>query len=522
LIATVLQIAIGTTLAAVSEISRQLTNSPGTMRIALKIVAVCLVAMVLITALSSYLIARREFHRVKEQQQNDATRIGDLIRESVDLAYSSEGHQGIIKAIKTQAVESGHLQYRWVWFDVSANDPTHPAATLDSLNKILNGEMDSVVTTRNGKNNLNTYYPIDVNDPAAGKKRKGAIEVTDSLETAEQESWRTIKTGLGAMAAMTIFCIGFVSWAGIRMIGQPLAKLIELTRQIGNGVYDKPLQLQTKDEFGELALALNTMGQKISQQQHRIEDESAARISAMQQLRHADRLKTVGRLAAGIAHEIGTPLNVVSGRAGLIRSGKLSQQELEESAAAIQSESNRIAGIVRQLMDFARHNPPKRTSTDLRVLIERTIELLKTLAAKNGVTLELKIASESPFTAFADESQIQQVLTNLIMNAIQAMPDGGNVEIQVENVQMNLQPEDASAPFVQIEIRDQGTGMDAETLDQVFEPFFTTKEVGQGTGLGLSIAHGIVEEHAGRIEVESEPDVGTTFRVLLPKVNFEN
>jgi signal transduction histidine kinase len=485
------------------------------MKLAFKIVAVCLLAMILVTALSSYLIARREYNRVKDLQQSEVTKVANMIRESVDLAYKQAGHQGIVQAIKTQTLESGQLRYRWVWFDVSVNDPNRPAASMDSLDNILHGKMDSVVSTRDGKNNLHTYYPLDVSDNA-GQTRKGAIEVSGSLESAEQEAWQTIKTGLVAIVAISVFSIAFIAWAGYRMIGRPLTRLIDQTRLIGDGIYDRPIEPRPDGELGELAIALENMGQKISEQQHRIENESAARLSTLEQLRHADRLKTVGRLAAGLAHEVGTPLNVVSGRAALIRSGKLSEQELEESAEAIQSESNRIAAIVRQLLDFARHNPPKRASVDLRILVERTTGLLKTLAARSGVALEPKTVGDPPFTGFVDESQIQQVLTNLIVNAIQAMPEGGNVQIELENTD---QANDAGVKtgFVQVTVRDQGVGMDDLTREQIFEPFYTTKEIGQGTGLGLSIAHGIVEEHGGQIIVDSEAGVGTTFRVLLPK-----
>ncbi|MGI9504701.1 MAG: sensor histidine kinase, partial [Geminicoccaceae bacterium] len=114
-----------------------------------------------------------------------------------------------------------------------------------------------------------------------------------------------------------------------------------------------------------------------------------------------------------------------------------------------------------------------------------------------------------PFTAYVDESQIQQVLTNIIVNATQAQTDGGQIDIRLENVNENQ--------FVQIEIKDDGPGMDRETLNHVFEPFYTTKDVGEGTGLGMSIAYGIITEHGGQISVESQPGSGTIFRILLPK-----
>ena len=470
------------------------------------------------------MIARREIERVKERQQKDAHRIADMVGESLNLAYQREGQQGIVKAIKTQTIETGALRYRWVWFDVSVNDPDRPAAPMDSLDKVLAGDMDSVVSTDGGRQSLHTYSPLEVNDEA-GEKRKGAIEVSGSLESAQQEAWRTIKIGLFAVAAMTLFCIGFVTLAGVRMIGRPLDKLIRQTRKIGDGNYQQSEQLVSKDEFGELSQALNSMASKISDQQQRLTDESAARIETLEQLRHADRLKTVGRLAAGLAHEIGTPLNVVSGRAGLIKSGKLSPQEMEESADAIQSESNRIAAIVRQLMDFARHNSPNRTSVDLRVVVDHTVELLKTLGEKSSVELETNYLGDPPFTANVDSSQIQQVLTNLIVNSIQAMPGGGKIEISIQNVisqhdvdNANDASDGKSDAYVEVKIIDGGSGMDEATMKHIFDPFFTTKETGEGTGLGLSIAHGIVEEHGGEIEVDSKPGEGTTFRVLLPKL----
>ncbi len=352
------------------------------MKLALKLVAVCLVAMILITAFSSYFIAQREYRLVKETQESNAQRIAGLIRESLELAYNNEGSQGIVKVIKTHAVDSGDVKYRWVWFDVSVSDSNRPSAPLPSLAKIMEGQMDSVVSERDGPNELLTYYPFDVKDQAAGKSRKGAMEIAGSLARAEREAWDTAKTGLYAMIAMTAFCLAFIALAGIRFIGRPLKSLTDQTRLIGEGIYDQPLQLKSTDEFGELAMALNAMSEKISGQR--------------QQLRHADRLKTVGRLAAGVAHEMGTPLNVISGRAGLMRSGKLTPQEMDESAAAIQSEANRIAGIVRQLMDFARLNAPHKASRDLRIAVDRTVELLRTIAEKNSVTMETCLAEQSP------------------------------------------------------------------------------------------------------------------------------
>jgi signal transduction histidine kinase len=238
----------------------------------------------------------------------------------------------------------------------------------------------------------------------------------------------------------------------------------------------------------------------------------------MEQLRHADRLKTVGRLASGIAHELGTPLNVVSGRAELIASGKLVGNEITGSAAAIKAEAEKMTGIIRQLLDFARANSPHKAPADLWQVVSQTVGLLRALAEKRKARLCF-VPGSDPAVAEVDAAQIQQVLTNLIVNAIQAMPEGGEVNIHVRR-QAARDPgsrEDRQEAYFAIEVRDQGVGIAAENIQHLFEPFFTTKGVGEGTGLGLSIAYGIVQEHGGWIDVTSRPDEGSCFTVFLPE-----
>ncbi len=175
----------------------------------------------------------------------------------------------------------------------------------------------------------------------------------------------------------------------------------------------------------------------LAESQRKLREESAARIAAIEQLRHADRLKTVGRLASGIAHELGTPLNVVAGRAGLIASGKLDAAEIAQSAAAIRSEADKMTRIIRQLLDFARTGTPRKQPIDLRSVVRQTIDLLGAIAEKQKVRLQLEPSGEDA-VADIDTGQIQQVLTNLTMNAIQAMPQGGPVEFRVGR--RNVQP----------------------------------------------------------------------------------
>jgi signal transduction histidine kinase len=308
-----------------------------------------------------------------------------------------------------------------------------------------------------------------------------------------------------------------VTLFGIRVVGRPLKQLIEKTRRIGLGDLTGALRLQSRDELGELATSLNAMCEQLSASREQIHEEATARVEAVDQLRHADRLRTVGRLASGLAHELGTPLNVVAGRAGLISSGKLSDKEIVESAETIRDESHRMTGIIRQLLDFARRSTPQPTSTDLRKIAEGTLDMLTALADKSDVRLKID-CEETSFPIRLDVEQLQQVLSNLVINAIQSMPQGGIVTVGLHKETEPLPSDGAemTAPYYCLTVADQGAGISPDILDHLFEPFFTTKQVGEGTGLGLSISYGIIKEHGGWIDVKSDEGKGSCFSVYLP------
>ena len=245
--------------------------------------------------------------------------------------------------------------------------------------------------------------------------------------------------------------------------------------------------------------------------------ESDAKLKALNELRHADRLKTVGRLAAGVAHELGTPLNVISGRPHLMMSEDIGRGKLERNIAIIEDQVDRMTAIIQGLLDFARPHPMATSEHELGPVLTRTMELLQPLGKKNAVSFSCRLP-EKPIVARIDLAQIQQVTTNLLLNAIQAMPHGGMVEMSVENVTASSpdEQERGARPWACISISDDGPGISPETMAHLFEPFFTTKDVGEGTGLGLSIVYGIVSEHGGWITVDSQEGKGSCFRVFLP------
>jgi signal transduction histidine kinase len=217
-----------------------------------------------------------------------------------------------------------------------------------------------------------------------------------------------------------------------------------------------------------------------------------------------------------MAHELGTPMNVVLARAELIGLESPSESTLT-SLKVIKSQIQTMSAMIRQLLDFGRRGRAHKQTLDLAELCEQTVQLLDPVARHQNVTIELA-SGDAAVMAEVDQSQIQQVISNIIENAIHAMPQGGMVTVRVEPGPFrptgNSRASDQLAARVSIE--DQGIGIPAENLGHIFDPFFTTKEVGKGTGLGLSIAYGIVQDHGGWIEVSSQPGEGSRFLIFLP------
>jgi len=229
------------------------------------------------------------------------------------------------------------------------------------------------------------------------------------------------------------------------------------------------------------------------------------RAELQEQLRHADRLATIGQLAAGAAHELNEPLGSILGFAQLAKDFPGIPVQAAEDMDKIVRSALHAREIIKKLMIFARQMPTNKARFDLNKLVREGFYFLESRCAKEGVEIERHLADDLPEIT-ADPSQIHQVLVNLMVNAVQAMPDGGKLTIRTHS----------GADHVFITVEDTGTGMSEDVLMHMFVPFFTTKEVGRGTGLGLSVVHGIVTSHGGKIRVESEQGRGSLFEVSLP------
>ncbi|MEJ2720362.1 MAG: ATP-binding protein, partial [bacterium] len=229
-----------------------------------------------------------------------------------------------------------------------------------------------------------------------------------------------------------------------------------------------------------------------------------------EQLRHADRLATIGQLAAGVAHELNEPLGNILGFAQLAKKSPDLPAQAEKDLLNIEAASLTAREIIRKLMTFARQLPPVKKRVNLNRLVTESVDFFETRCRKAGIELIVHLASDLP-PITVDPGQINQVLVNLVVNAIQAMPEGGTLTVETR----------VSSESVCLSVADTGTGIPSALTDRIFLPFFTTKDINEGTGLGLSVVHGIITSHGGRITFETEEGTGTRFRAYFPVAGVE-
>ncbi len=290
------------------------------------------------------------------------------------------------------------------------------------------------------------------------------------------------------------------------VVGRPIGALVDRARRIGKGDLGTEGRLDAADELRALWAELDAMCVGLAGANERAKAEADARARVTEQMRHAERLATVGKLAAGVAHELGTPLSVAAGHAEMIRLGEVKDAGIVTSAITVEDQIGRASKIVRQLLDFARRTGREHATSDPIVVAQQVSAMMESLARKRNVAIAIE-PSTGPALAEIAPERLAQVLTNLVGNALDASHNGGMVRVSVTR-------EDE---WVRIDVADQGAGIAKENLPRVFEPFFTTKDVGEGTGLGLSVVHGIVQDQGGRVEVSSRLSEGTTFSVYLER-----
>ncbi len=345
----------------------------------------------------------------------------------------------------------------------------------------------------------------------------GGISIIQNATFLEEEihhaRW-TISLTLFLLIAttLTLILLGARHWVTL-----PISKLTAGIKKMAQGDLDTRVELHGRDEFWALGEAFNQMALELKKAREKIIQEAETKLELERNLRQSEKLATIGQLASELAHEIGTPLNIISGRTELSQRKLEDKETIKKNLAIILQQTKNITKIIEQLLGFVRKKKPEEIQLPIVPLLENTLEFLDQKMEKQRIQVR-KGFSKVPLWVQGDPDQLQQVFLNITLNAIQAMPEGGMLRLSVNPRRVPKQGFGGEFwPYVEIVVADSGAGIPAEILDNIFTPFFTTKE--KGTGLGLAVSHGIVQDHDGWIEVESTAGQGSVFRVYLPMIN---
>jgi two-component system NtrC family sensor kinase len=398
------------------------------------------------------------------------------------------------------------------------------------LERLHVSERARIIETRDGERILGMITPIE-NAPgcsenschahAPNRRILGVLDIGLSLARADADvavMGQRIAFFAGAMVLL-ILTILFVSLQ--RGVIAPVRKLVRGTKRVAEGDLGHMITVRNKDEIGSLAASFNQMTSSLADTraelaslvetlEDRVERRTKALKEAQAQLVQSEKLASLGKLAASIAHEINNPLSGILTYVKLI-ARKLKEQEDQEAVAAdlqslalVERETGRCISIVKNLLDFARQRQPSFEAVDLNVVILEALSLVGNQMSLGGIAVEEDL-DELP-AVWADFSQLRQALVNIILNACQAMATGGTITVASRSL--------AGEKMVEVKISDTGVGIPPEVLSSIFDPFFTTRE--DGTGLGLSVVYGIVEVHRGNIDIKSEVGKGTSVIVRFP------
>lgn len=390
---------------------------------------------------------------------------------------------------------------------------------------------------------IRIYEPITDADV-----RIGAARLTLSLAGEHARVARSQKL------LMAYFVVDFLLLLGIgfiflrRSVIAPMRRLNAAIERVAAGDYGQTVNVPGSAEIAELSGSFNAMVEtlrnnraEVKRHVSSLEEMNRQLQAAREESQRSERLASIGLLAAGTAHEIGTPLAAVIGYAGILADELASDPEKRDYVRRIDQEAGRIDRIVRGLLDYARPASSELSKVAIPPLLEETVDLLKAQGAFKDVTVSIAVAESLP-EPFIDRHQFQQVLINLLLNARDASIPGGTIELDATQTEhqdrrrsrapassimgrrkgdfgaafQSSLPSAASFRTVRVDIRDSGAGIPQENLERIFDPFFTTKEPGKGTGLGLSIAARIIDSFGGKITVISDPGFGSCFSIILP------
>ena len=519
--------------------------------LSVKLISLLLLVMVGIFGLLGYLNIRLHRQHLEAATLMSAERVSDVIKRSTSYYMLRNDREGLYHAMATMADEPGMVRVRI--FDqegrISYSTDTSEIGHLvdkggeacyachtrsQPLTRLNQPDRFRIYRDNKGQRVLGVITPIE-NQPScsnaachahpASQQVLGVLDANLSLAKADVQLAQTSRRML-AYTLIALVDISLLSWLFVwRLVGQPLKRLKDGTKQLAEGNLGYQLQVDSSDEVGELASSFNRMSLQLRSAneeivawaktlEDRVDQKTRELKRAHEHMLQAEKMATIGKMAAVVAHEINNPLSGILTYAKLLRRwiergemGGAKKDDAEQCLDLIAEESRRCGDLVKNLLTFSRTAPLNVQTTDLNTVVDRAVRLVAHQMELNGVELHLELPPGLPGVQ-CDPGQIEQVLLALIMNAIDAMPRGGNLWVGTKL------DEDAGEEIFWV--RDDGSGIPQDILPQIFEPFLTTKESGKSVGLGLAVSQNIVARHRGRIEVTSELGKGTTFTVTLP------
>ncbi|HXK60109.1 MAG TPA: ATP-binding protein [Acidobacteriota bacterium] len=515
--------------------------------------SICLIGTLLaVFGLIAYRHVRLHQRDLQELTFVSAERIADIIKNSTRYGMMRNRPDEVFQIIQTIGHERGINRIRIYNQDGSIRYSTSPEeigtqvdkkaeacyachAQEQPLTRLDRPDRVRIFTTASGERILGLISAIENSPDCEGagchaspqeQTVLGVLDVTLSLEAADQmiAKGRTqIRRGVFIAAALVSGFFGLLIWL---LVYHPVSKLREGTRHVARGELDYTIPVTSRDEIGELAASFNQMTQELKRAkeeitewtktlEQRVEEKTAELRQAHSRMIKIERMASMGQLAAIVAHEINNPLAGILAYARLLGKklkklleGTSDCEEVQSDLDLIASEAARCGEIVKGLLQFSRQGKRNYQANDLNQLVRESIRLIKhktdLMAVKTVLDLDDKLVP-----VVCDAQEIRQALVAVLINACEAI----HANEGIITVGTRLKPDRDS---VEIWVKDNGVGMDAETQKHIFEPFFTTKEHGKGVGLGLAAVSGIINQHAGEIEVESQPGQGTTILFRLP------
>ncbi len=522
-----------------------------TLTLSAKLNILLLGAMVVIFALLGYLNVRLHRQHLEQNTLLSAERVSDVIKHSTTEYMLRNDREGLYHSIQTMAAEPGIEKIRIfdqegrITYTTDAAEQNHVVdktaeacyachAQSQPLARLNRPDRFRIYRNATRARVLGIITPIE-NQPAcsnaachahpAEQRILGVLDTNLSLAKTDVQVAESSRRMI-AYTGCALLLIAVVSWFFVwQVVGRPVKALERGTERLAAGDLGYQIEVHSNDEIGELANSFNSMSRQLQAERNenvswthtleeRVEHKTRELKRAHEHALHTEKMASIGKMAAVLAHEINNPLSGILTYAKLLHKwidrddgGRNHHQEICDSLDLIASESRRCGDLVKNLLTFSRTTPMNLQATNLNQVVDRSLRLVQHQLDLAGIQVQPQLDPDLP-PVLCDAAQIEQVLLALVMNALDAMPQGGNLWLTTS---FGHEPNQ-----VRIVVRDDGSGIPPEILPRIFEPFLTTKETGRGVGLGLAISHSILERHNGSIEVQSEAGRGTTFTVTLP------